>query len=203
VADRTPGPAETGDPESGRRRDYGRALLLLTAGGGALLLAYGMPWGWVESPLATGLELSRATVAVTGRDLFPVAGAAGWACLAGLVGVVATRSWGRRMVAAAVLCAGAVAVAVALAYGLSPTAFLQSTVAGGTGPAAGVVAAPTRWWMVSVAGGLAVAAMATWTMRSGRGWPVLGSRYERSGPRRLSAWQAQDLGQDPTDDLVE
>jgi hypothetical protein len=44
-----------------------------------------------------------------------------------------------------------------------------------------------------------------WTLARGRQWPTLGSRYERRSrtTRAVSAWDAQDMGQDPTDDLVE
>jgi hypothetical protein len=48
-------------------------------------------------------------------------------------------------------------------------------------------------------------AAACWTLASGSGWPTMGARYERTSAGRpaISAWDAQDLGQDPTDDLVE
>jgi hypothetical protein len=59
-----------------------------------------------------------------------------------------------------------------------------------------------------VLAGLVVVLAGGWTIVRGRRWPTMGSRYDRGdgsgrSARRLSAWEAQDQGQDPTDDLVE
>jgi hypothetical protein len=56
-----------------------------------------------------------------------------------------------------------------------------------------------------VIGGGLVAAAGVAAIVAGRRWPAMGARYERSAPAAStrSAWDLQDLGQDPTDDLVE
>jgi hypothetical protein len=181
---------------------YALALVLLAAGGAALLLAYGMPWGSADVPLVAGLGGSTRSQAFAGRDLFPAAAASGWVCLAGVAGIVATRRWGRRLVAILLLAAGILGATAAGYFGLTSRQRLVS--------AADLVAAPpdavtsvTYWWLAAVVAGLAVVAAAGMALADGGDWPILGSRYERAVPRELSAWQAQDLGQDPTDDLVE
>ncbi|MGA8116137.1 MAG: Trp biosynthesis-associated membrane protein, partial [Actinocatenispora sp.] len=56
-------------------------------------------------------------------------------------------------------------------------------------------------------GGLVIAAVGGLTLRSGRRWPTMGSRYERgiAAPARVTAeddpstvWDALDSGDDPT-----
>ena len=65
------------------------------------------------------------------------------------------------------------------------------------------------WWMVAAVAGVLAAAAGVWTVRRGRGWPSMGARYDRGSAddagraRPVSDWDAQDLGRDPTDDLVE
>jgi hypothetical protein len=59
------------------------------------------------------------------------------------------------------------------------------------------------WWLVALVAGAAIAAVGGSAAARGRRWPAMGGRYERPTSRRLSDWDAQDMGQDPTDDLVE
>ena len=169
-------------------RAHGLALVLLGAGGVGLLLAYGLTWATVDVSLLPGSDAAVSTDDVTGRDLYPGAAAAGWVALASVAGIVATRSWGRSVVAGIGLLAGLAGVGGAVAFAVAPAD-------GASGPA----------WMAAAAAGLVVVTAAAWTLARGRGWPVMGGRYERRAKarREVSAWDAQDLGRDPTDDLVE
>lgn len=108
-----------------------------------------------------------------------VAFALPWLAVAALVGVIATRSWGRAL--------------VAVVLGL----------AGLAGVIAGLSAAPVS--AVGVVGGALVVIGSAWTLVKGRQWPVMGARYESTAKRRptaLSDWDAQDRGIDPTADDI-
>ena len=198
----TTAPTATSAPA---RRPYATALLVLAVGGLVLLWAYGLTWGTAEVPLLAGAADTARTRELTGRDLFPGPAMAGWVALAAVAGIVATRSWGRSIVAAIGLLAGAVGAGAALAFALSPDSFIDAAVGLESGVDTTVVSAAVAGWVVAVLGGAAVLAACGWTLARGRRWPTLGSRYERRSrsERALSPWDAQDLGQDPTDDLIE
>ena len=186
------------------RRAYGRALALVGVGAVGLLLAYGMTWGSATVPLVAGAEGTGAVRAFTGRDLFPAAAAMGWVCLAGVAGVLATRSWGRVLVALAILVAGIGGAAGAIAFAVNPSAAIDGAADSPLGSAAAASTSTTAWWLLAVAGGVVAVLAAAWTVARGRTWPSMGARYERAARGRTprDAWDAQDLGQDPTDDLV-
>lgn len=178
------------------QRGYGAALALLTFGGVVLLVGYGLTWANATVSLAD-LDSVTKDLALTGRDVLPAAAASGWIALAGLAGVLATRSWGRTVVAVVVLVAGVVGSAGALSFAVSPVGFVGSVAPAET---VGV----TLGWLVALAGGVCTVAAAIWTITRGRRWPVMGARYQRATPQSArSPWELQDMGQDPTDDLVE
>lgn len=188
----------------GSRRAYGLTLLALALGGLGLVVSFGLTWVTVSVPLLLGSEGAARTVDLTGRALLPWAGMAGWVALAAIAGIIATRSWGRVVVAVLGLLAGLVGVAGAVLFGVDPGAGAASAVP--DVPAAeATVAGTTGAWLLAALAGLVVAAATGLTIVRGRAWPSLGSRYERGAreKRTLSDWDAQDLGQDPTDDLVE
>lgn len=133
-------------------RAYAVALIILTAGLAAIVVATGVPW----------------------------------LLLALVLGVVATRGWAR------------VVVGVLLALlGLSVAVGYTWATVGGSGE--GEVSA------LAILGGALAALVGGWTVRRGRTWPSMGSRYERAGAAsrrapRLSDWEALDRGIDPTTD---
>lgn len=100
-----------------------------------------------------------------------------WLTVAAVVGVIATRSWGRTLVAVLLGLAGLAGVIAAIS----------------SEPAS----------IIGLTGGALVAIGSVWTMMRGREWPVMGARYESTAKRRptaLSDWDAQDRGIDPTAD---
>ena len=187
------------------RRPYATALLVLAVGSLVLLWSYGLTWSTAEVPLLAGAADTTRARELTGRDLLPGAAMAGWVSLAAVAGIVATRSWGRSVVAGIGLLAGLAGAGAAVAFAVAPGALVDATVGAGLGIDIAVVSQATAGWVVAVAGGAAVVVASGWTLVRGRQWPTLGSRYERRtrSTRAVSAWDAQDLGQDPTDDLVE
>ncbi|WP_224275525.1 Trp biosynthesis-associated membrane protein, partial [Streptomyces sp. LS1784] len=65
--------------------------------------------------------------------------------------------------------------------------------------------AHTGWPWVALVGGVLLALAGLLTLRYGRGWPAMGSRYEaptRRTPARTDTpgdlWKALDRGEDPT-----
>jgi hypothetical protein len=186
------------------KRSYATALLLLAVGSLVLLWSYGLTWSTAEVPLLAGAADTTRLRELTGRDILPGAAMAGWVSLAAVAGIVATRSWGRSVVAAIGLLAGLVGAGAAVAYALSPGSFVDSAIGLELGVDTSVVPHAVAGWAVAVVGGAAVIVAGGWTLARGRQWPTLGSRYERRSrsTRAVSAWDAQDLGEDPTDDLV-
>lgn len=168
------------------RRAYALALVALAAGAVGLLAAYGMTWAVTETALLPGAESTMRSTEVTGATLYPGAAASGWVALAAVAGIIATRSWGRILVAALAAVAGVAGV-------------VPGVLALGSSDRVGLA------WLLALAAGAVVAIAGVTTAARGRGWPTMGGRYERRGTRvrEVSAWEAQDLGQDPTDDLVE
>jgi len=187
------------------RRAYGVTLAVLLAGSGLLLLAYGLTWATAEVPLLAGADDAVRVQDFTGRDLLPGAAMAGWVSLAAVAGVIATRSWGRVVVALLAALAGLAGAAGALVFAAMPTMLVDDAVSLALGTETYVRSTSTLSWALAAIAGLVVAVAAGWTAVRGRRWPSLGRKYERTPAPAVqrSAWEAQDFGQDPTDDLVE
>jgi hypothetical protein len=187
------------------RRPYATALLVLALGSLVLLWAYGLTWSTAEVPLLAGSADTTRMREFTGRDLFPGAAMAGWVSLAAVAGIVATRSWGRTVVSTIGVLAGLVGAATAVVFVISPASFVDAAAGLLLGADTSVQSTTAAGWVSAVVGGVGVIVASGWTLVRGRQWPTLGSRYERRSrsTRAVSAWDAQDLGQDPTDDLVE
>jgi hypothetical protein len=162
------------------------SLLALTAGALAVLLACSMTWSVVTVPMLDDAGGPVRSESLSGSSLVPLATAAAWVALAGVLAVIATRSWGRVAVGVVVLGAGVLIV--------------SASASGGAGSAS------NGWWLLAVAGGVAVGLAGGAILIRGRRWPGLGRRYEapegsRATPsRQLAPWDAIDHGQDPTSD---
>ncbi len=192
-------------PDPQAKRSYRLTLLVLAVSGILVLIGFALPWATASLPLASGLKDASRTAEFTGQSMFPGAAAAGWACLAGVAGVFATRSWGRALVGVVVVIAGAVAAVVAVSFAVAPVSAVNSAASGIVGSPVEVASSITAWWLLALLGGACAALGGGWTVIRGRSWPTMGSRYERS-PRRAAAvspWDALDKGEDPTDDLIE
>ena len=197
-------------------REYVATLGALLLGGVVLLVGYGATWAVVTIPVFSGDEGPVSEVVLSGRDIAPIGAAAGWIALAGLAGLLATRTWGRRAIGAIVAIAGGAAGATALAYGLagdasasSMSGLLEAALAarslGGLTPTSVAI---SGWWIVAAGGALATMVAGFLALVRGPGWPRLSGRYERSAPapqrpegevRGIAAWDALDRGEDPTD----
>ncbi|MFF7988701.1 TIGR02234 family membrane protein [Kitasatospora xanthocidica] len=191
-ADQTPAPASSG------RRTLGVMLLLTVLSAVLVLTAAGRTW-------AEG-RAGTLGVSVTGGRISEVPGGLALVGLAAAVAVFAVRGAGRLAVGALTLLAG-IGVAVASAAGAGDTAALDAEASRKlalTGSAATGVA-HSGWPWVALVGGVLLALAGLLTLRYGRRWPAMGSRYEaptRKAPARADTpgdlWKALDRGEDPT-----
>lgn len=185
------------------RRELAAATLLGVVGAGLVAGFAGRTWATLVAR-AAGLE--PMSQHVTGRSLSGVIAALGWAGLAGIAALLATRGWARVAVGV-LLTAFGVIIAI-----VSPTTVRRAHVISVAGEKtnlarlAGDVTVHTNiWWVVSLAGGMLLAAAGLLTVVRGRRWPGMSSRYDRPGaapaPRAddpASLWKALDRGDDPT-----
>lgn len=189
-------------------RERAVAALLCAAGAGLVLLASGRTWATVTAQDAI-TPLSRA---VTGRDLAGAATALGWAGLAALAALFATRGRVRAVVGLLLVVFGA-GVGYAAATAVSRAAVID---AAGDKSAllrlGGRIAVDTSpWWAVSLAGGSLLVVAGVLTLVRGGRWPGMSARYDRSGARApagvaaappdddpAALWKSLDRGEDPT-----
>ncbi|MEU8804732.1 Trp biosynthesis-associated membrane protein [Spirillospora sp. NPDC048819] len=185
------------------RRERGLTALLCAAGSGLALLAAGRTWVTVRAEDA----ITPFTRDLTGGDLGGAAGALGLAGLAGLAALFATRGRVRAGVGVLIALFGAgiayaSAAAVQRSNALSAAGDKSALLSLGGDPALDV----NLWWIVSVAGGVLLAAGGLVTAVRGAGWPGMSARYERAAPSRPAAedddpsamWKTLDRGEDPT-----
>ncbi|WP_067487693.1 Trp biosynthesis-associated membrane protein [Actinomadura hibisca] len=194
-------------------RERGLAALACAAGAGLTLLAAGRPWATVRARDAItpfGLEL-------TGRDLGALPGGLGWAALAGLAVLFATRGRVRAGLGALLAVFG---VVIAVSSATAVRAGDVRAAAGGKSTLLRLAEQTTvqvgPWWAVSLAGGVLVAAAGLVTLLRGARWPGMSARYERqgaapAGPARARTadrdaaglWKSLDRGEDPTEDTAD
>ncbi|HSV65394.1 MAG TPA: Trp biosynthesis-associated membrane protein [Mycobacteriales bacterium] len=205
----------TGPRPGAPRREL--VLALAAAGLGALLVLVAGARGWVLVAVPRLRPLADVMVTLSGRAVAPLVPALGLVGLAGVVGLLATRRWGRVAVgvvlAACGLLIAGIAVARLAAPGSTGVAGLLTQPLPGRDLAAPVRPAAVLFWPVLAAvGGLLLAASGTAALLRGRGWPALSGRYDAPAGRQVEPvaggtagpptnavlWDALDRGHDPT-----
>ncbi|GAA2833543.1 TIGR02234 family membrane protein [Kitasatospora paracochleata] len=184
------------------------ALMLLLTALGAVLVLTSVGRTWAEG-VVTGLDGGRLEIAATGSELTGLPGGMALVGLAAAVAVFAVRGRARLAVGVLGVLAGLGAAAGAL-LGAGDTAGLDAEAAHKlalTGAQAEQITR-TGWPWVALAGGVLLALAGVLTVRFGRGWPAMGSRYEAPSRAAASAkaraespvdlWKALDRGEDPT-----
>jgi uncharacterized membrane protein (TIGR02234 family) len=231
----TGGPAAPGRrPPTAPRTAREYALVLGVAAAGALLVLMSAHQGWARVVTAAPAPIPGSTVTVSGQAVVPLAGALALASLAGLAAVIATRGLARRLVGVFLAVSGALTVllvstrmsaaaVLAAAHGAAVSQ-AGSAVAGGgpagSAPSAGVfpgggtgvsaaahvVMVSFPWRPLAAVGGLAVLAAGIVVAWRGPRWPVMSSRYGRTGgaePRPVAdsatLWESLSSGVDPTE----
>jgi len=208
-------------------REY--ALVLGVAAAGALLVLLSAHQGWARVVTAAPAPIPGSTVTVNGQAVVPLAGALALASLAGLAAVIATRGLARRLVGVFLAVSGALTVllvsvrmsnaaVLAAAHGAAVSQAGSATAGGGppgSAPPAGVTGVSAAahvamvsfpWRPLAAVGGLAVLAAGIVVAWRGSRWPVMSSRYGRTGraePRPVAdsatLWESLSRGVDPTE----
>jgi uncharacterized membrane protein (TIGR02234 family) len=180
------------------------AAVLLGGVGAAMVAGFaGRTWATVTEHAAAGLQTLDQHL--TGRSLSGVIAALGWAGLAGIAALLATRGWARVAIGV-LLTAFGVIIAI-----VSPTAVRHAHVIAAAGEKSNLARLGgtasvhvNGWWILSLTGGVLLAAAGLLTVVRGRRWPGMSSRYDRPGTARpvgddpSSMWKALDRGDDPT-----
>ncbi|MBC6463800.1 Trp biosynthesis-associated membrane protein [Actinomadura sp. HBU206391] len=200
------------------RREFTTAAVLCALGAGTAVVAGGRSWATVRAT-DTITPLSQH---VTGRELTAVALALGWAGLAGLAALFATRGRVRAAVGGLLAIFGA-GIAYASATAMGTANVLRA--AGDKSPMlrldGDALVRPSAWWIVSLAGGALLAAAGVMVLLRGARWPGMSARYETDGAAKArvgtpagpspaggtsragtddpsTLWKSLDRGEDPT-----
>ena len=150
---------------------YFVTMILQMVFGGALLWIGSLTWSSVPGELATQEFI--------GSDVDSSVFAVGAVSLAVVIGVLATRKWGRRILGSL----GAVSSVV----GIYSLIMLDADTLN------------SLWWVaIALSVGLFVTnlVIAIFSQK----WPTLGGKYSRSVPAKLNTWELLDAGVDPTVD---
>jgi hypothetical protein len=131
-----------------------RAVTVVVCAAAAGLALFAASRTWTVETVARPAPLPPQVTTRNGSELVPALPALALVALAGAGGLLATRAWGRRLVAGLILLAG---------LGL-----------------AGLAVGRGGWALVVVAAGLVVAAAGAYAWWRGPTWPSLGVRYERT-----------------------
>ncbi len=187
------------------RRELAAAALLGLAGGGLAAGFAGRTWATVVTH--GGGALAPSLQHVTGRSLSGVIPALGWAGLAGIVALLATRGWARTAVGALLAAFGVViAVSAPAAVRAGHVRAVADDAGTLTKLADHLSVHVNAWWITALGGGVLLAAAGLLTVVRGRGWPGMSARYERPGAAApagddpASLWRSLDRGHDPTAD---
>lgn len=182
------------------RREFLVVLAIGVVGAGVLLLAAGRTWAWAMPGQAVP-PVPLPNHPVDGTAIAPAVAPLGLASLAGIVGVLATGGWARRLIGAVVACCGAAAgISAGFSVNRSVVLFWMLSGGGSVGGADGIRF--TAWPWIACAGGALVAAFGVLTLVRAPHWPGMGRRYD--APRRAASdpdtdmWRALDRGDDPT-----
>lgn len=152
-------------------RKYLVTIGLQSVFGGTLLWTGSLTWSSVPGELATQ--------EFTGSDVDSSIFAVGAVSLAVVIGVLATRTWGRRFL-------GSLGAVISF-VGIYSLIMLDKD------------ALNYLWWVAIVlSAGLLVTNLVIAV--TSKKWPTLGGKYSRSAPAELDTWELLDAGVDPTVD---
>lgn len=141
---------------------------------------------WWVSSQAWRVSLTEAisedlgtTVTESGSQIAPILSVNGVVSIVAVLGIIATKTWGRRVIGILAAIVSAITVVSLIGANSAGIGF---------------------WIAISV--GLAVGLVLTnlWAVARGSNWPILGRKYERQSldHHPTDPWKALDQGIDPT-----
>jgi uncharacterized membrane protein (TIGR02234 family) len=190
------------------RRTYVAALALVAVGAVLALLATQAVWVRTTTasfPITAPGGATAATVRVVveskGTEVASVVVATALVALAGLVAVVATRGWLRRLVGVLLVVAGLAVVVVSVRVLADPSAVTGQQI---QPPTVVLDQSVTAWPVLAALGGVLVVAGGVVVVWRGAGWAGMAARYDApagtAAERPGDTWAAFDRGEDPTAD---
>ncbi len=194
------------------RREFTLAVVLTAVAGVLGLLAGGRTW--VDLLVVRAAPLPPVTEAVSGAAAAPLVPGLALVVLAGAVGLLATRRWGRAGIGLVILAAGTAMAAAAAPWvgDLAPGRALDVAVDVGL-PAGVVEVSGGSGALLAVLSGSLAALLGIATLARSRRWPVMGARYDAPAADQAApaspapeheplsdraTWEALDRGEDPT-----
>lgn len=203
---------DAGAARSGRGaggRELAGVVVLCALGGGLVLGAAGQTWLRISAQRRS--PLADVTLSLSGRSLEPLVAGLGLVGLAGVVGLLATRRWGRLVVAALLALSGLVVVVEALTRVGAPGTAAAEQLLADSDRAGGLAATPVisttatpAWPLLAAVGGLLLALGGLVALVRSRRWPTMSARYESPTTRArrprtdTAVWDALSRGDDPT-----
>jgi uncharacterized membrane protein (TIGR02234 family) len=184
----------------GTRRGLLLAVVGIAVGGGLVLLAAGREWAHATVKVPAG---TAAVLHVDGHSVASSLPAVGIAMIALAAAVLAASGVMRRIVGLVVLAIGATTFGVAITARGQVSDALERREVGAAGIP--VHATANGWWLLVALGGLITLVMGMLTVVRGAQWSGLGAKYDapaaaaRPKDPAMSAWDALDRGEDPTD----
>ncbi|MFC9326891.1 TIGR02234 family membrane protein [Kitasatospora sp. NPDC057015] len=192
-------------PAAAGRRTLGPMLLLTVLGAVLVLTAAGRVWA---TGTVAGVTGGTLRVSVTGGTVSGLPTGLALTALAAAVAVFAVRGAGRIAVGVLTVLAGlGVAVGAALNAGDATALHAEAARKLALAGARAEQVDHSVWPWLALAGGLLIALAGLLTVRFGRSWPGMGSRYDaptRKAPAKAAGdtpadlWKALDRGEDPT-----
>ena len=196
-------------PRGSGGRELAGVVAACALGGGLVLGAAGRTWLRISAQRRSAL--ADVTLSLSGRSLEPLVAGLGLVGLAGVVGLLATRRWGRLVVAALVALSGLVVVVQALTRVAAPGTAAAQKLLEDSGRAGGLAANPAitttafpAWPLLAAAGGLLLVLGGLVALVRSRRWPSMSARYENPATRArrprtdAAVWDALSRGDDPT-----
>lgn len=181
----------------------GFVVLAVLASAGSCLAVLSLPWLTAMVPVAPGSP-ARVPVELSGAQCLPAAQALALVSAAAGIGLLATRTWGIRLVASVTALAGLAILVLAAKFALDGSASPL--------PPDAVLLRQSAWWLIAALSGLVTATAGLAAMRLAGSWQRPPSAYQRSNlvepikpglsssevASRAAWWDALDRGEDPS-----
>ena len=181
----------------------GMVVLAVLASAGSCLTVLSLPWLTAMVPAAPGSP-ARVPAELSGAQCLPAAQALALVSAAAGIGLLATRTWGVRLVGSVTTLAGLAILVLAARFALGGPALVL--------PPDAVLVGQSAWWLVAGLAGLLTATAGLAAILLAGQWHRPPSAYQRANlvepvkpglspaevAPRAAWWDALDRGEDPS-----